>query len=91
MSWTLFEAVKFSKRRLTSIDGATYPILRFASVPDDIQIHLINRPGTPFLGAGEAAQGPTSAAIGNAIANATSVRLRDLPLTRQRIKAAIGI
>jgi nicotinate dehydrogenase subunit B len=91
MSWTLFEAVKFSKQRVTSIDWSTYPILRFASAPDDIQIHLINRPGTPFLGAGEAAQGPTAAAIGNAIANATGVRLRDLPLTRERIKAAIGI
>jgi CO/xanthine dehydrogenase Mo-binding subunit len=91
MSWTLFEAVKFSKQRMTTIDWATYPILRFASVPDDIQIHLINRPGTPFLGAGEAAQGPVAAAIGNAIANATGVRIRDLPLTRERIKAAIGI
>ena len=48
-------------------------------------------PGKPFLGTGEAAQGPTAAAIGNAIADATGVRLRELPLTRDRIKAAIGV
>ena len=54
-------------------------------------MHLIDRPGQPFLGTGEAAQGPTAAAIANALADATGVRLRELPFTRRRVKAAIGI
>jgi CO/xanthine dehydrogenase Mo-binding subunit len=74
---------------MISIDWFTYPILCFASAPDDIQIHLIYRPESPFLGAGEAAQGPTAMAIGNVIANATGIRLRYLPLIRERIKAAM--
>ena len=48
-------------------------------------------PGQPFLGTGEAAQGPTAAALANAVADATGVRLRDLPLTPARVKAAIGV
>ena len=52
---------------------------------------VIDRPGEPFLGTGEAAQGPAGAAIANAIANATGVRLRDVPLTREKIKAAVGV
>ena len=60
-------------------------------MPDAVEVHVINRPGLPFLGCGEAGQGPTAAAIANAIADATGQRLRDLPLTRERIKAAIGI
>ena len=50
---------------------------------------MINRPGQPFLGSGETGQGPTAAAIGNAVAQATGKRMRDLPLTRKRIKEAI--
>jgi nicotinate dehydrogenase subunit B len=65
------------------------PILRFDAVPEHIDVHIINRPGQPFLGSGETGQGPTAASIANAIANATGKRLRDLPLTRKRIKKAI--
>jgi CO/xanthine dehydrogenase Mo-binding subunit len=54
-------------------------------------VHIINQPGQPFLGCGEASQGPAAAAIANGIADATGQRLRDLPLTRERIKTAIGI
>jgi len=54
-------------------------------------VQVIERPGAPFLGTGEAAQGPTAAALANAIANATGARLRELPLSRTRIKAAIGV
>jgi CO/xanthine dehydrogenase Mo-binding subunit len=89
MSWTLYEAVTFDDTRITSIDWQTYPILRFNSVPDSVEVHVINRPGQPFLGSGETGQGPAAASIANAIANATGRRLRDLPLTRKRIKAAI--
>jgi nicotinate dehydrogenase subunit B len=89
MSWTLYEAVTFDDTRITSIDWQTYPILRFNSVPDRIDVHIINRPGQPFLGSGETGQGPAAASIANAIANATGKRLRDLPLTRKKIKDAI--
>jgi len=89
MSWTLFESVTFDDVRITSIDWQTYPIARFNSVPDRIDVHIINRPGLPFLGSGETGQGPAAASIANAIANATGKRLRNLPLTRRRIKDAI--
>ncbi len=90
-SWTLYESVSFDDTRITSIDWATYPILRFNAVPDQIDVHVINRPGQPFLGSGETGQGPAAAAIANAVADATGKRLRDLPLTRRRIKDAIGV
>jgi CO/xanthine dehydrogenase Mo-binding subunit len=89
MSWTLYEAVTFNDTRITSIDWQTYPILRFDAVPESIEVHIINRPGLPFLGSGETGQGPAAASIANAIADATGRRLRDLPLTRKRIKDAI--
>jgi nicotinate dehydrogenase subunit B len=89
MSWTLYEAVTFDDTRITSIDWQTYPILRFNAVPDSIDVHIINRPGMPFLGSGETGQGPAAASIANAIANATGKRLRNLPLTRKRIRDAI--
>jgi len=88
-SWTLHEAVSFDEVRITSRDWSTYPILRFPDLPDTVEVHLIDRPGQPFLGTGEASQGPAAAAIANAVADATGVRLRELPLTRKRIKAAI--
>jgi CO/xanthine dehydrogenase Mo-binding subunit len=88
-SWTLYESVSFDDTRITSIDWQTYPILRFNSVPDSIKVHIINRPGQPFLGSGETGQGPAAASLANAIAHATGKRLRDLPLSRKRIKDAI--
>jgi CO/xanthine dehydrogenase Mo-binding subunit len=90
-SWTLYESVSFDDTRITSVDWSTYPILRFSSVPDRVDVHVVDRPGQPFLGCGEAGQGPTAAAIANAVANAAGKRLRDLPLTAARIKAAIGV
>ena len=90
-SWTLREAVAFDETRITSRDWSTYPILRFAELPDHVDVHLIDRPGQPFLGTGESAQGPTAAAIGNAVADAVGARIRELPLTPRRVKAAIGI
>ncbi|TKV77488.1 xanthine dehydrogenase family protein molybdopterin-binding subunit [Bradyrhizobium elkanii] len=88
-SWTLYESVTFDQTRITSIDWQTYPILRFNAVPDSIAVHIINRPGQPFLGSGETGQGPAAASLANAIAHATGRRLRDLPLSRKRIKDAI--
>ena len=90
-SWTLYESVSFDDTRITSVDWSTYPILRFDAVPESIDVHVINRPGQPFLGSGETGQGPAAGAIANAVADATGHRLRDLPLSKQRIKAAIGV
>jgi nicotinate dehydrogenase subunit B len=89
-SWTLFEQTTFDTQRITSYDWGTYPIMRFTSMPRSIEVHLIDRPGKPFLGVGEAAQGPTAAVLANAIANATGIRLRDLPLAGARLKAALS-
>src|SRR5690606_22478503 len=79
-SWAMYEQVLYDEHRIRSYDWSTYPIMRFSDVPMHIDVHLIDRPGARFLGAGEGSQGPTPAAIANAIANATGRRLRDLPL-----------
>jgi nicotinate dehydrogenase subunit B len=89
-SWTLFEQTTFDTRNITSFDWSTYPIMRFSAVPKSVEVHLIDRPGLPFLGVGEAAQGPTAAALANAICNATGHRMRDLPLAGARLKAALA-
>jgi nicotinate dehydrogenase subunit B len=88
LSWTLKEEVLFDKKQVLSEDWKTYsyPILTFEEVPP-IEIVLINRPGEPFLGTGEAAQGPTAAALGNAVFDATGVRYRRIPFTPKRIVA----
>jgi CO/xanthine dehydrogenase Mo-binding subunit len=88
-SWTLKEALRFNPEGILSHDWMTYPILTMTEVPK-IEIELINRPTERSLGAGEASQGPTVAAIANAFAHATSKRLRDLPLAPARVKAALG-
>ncbi|WP_322102630.1 xanthine dehydrogenase family protein molybdopterin-binding subunit [Paraburkholderia sp. J41] len=88
-SWTLFEQTRFDRQRITSADWSSYPILRFASVPKAVEVVLIDRPGLPFLGVGEAAQGPAAAALANAIFDATGVRIRDLPLLGEAGKTAL--
>ena len=90
-SWTLFEAVTFDRQRITSRDWASYPILRFPAAPASVEVIVIDRPGEPFLGVGECGQGPASAAVGNALAHAIGRRLRDLPLSAETVKAAIGV
>ena len=90
-SWTVYESVAFDRTRVTSRDWGSYPIMRFSTVPDAVDVSVIDRPGSPFLGTGEAAQGPTAAAIANALADATGARVRELPLTAARVKAAIGV
>ncbi len=87
-SWTLAEEVTFDATRVTSLDWGGYPILRFPQVPDRIDVVVVDRPGQPFLGTGEATQGPTAAAIANAVADATGVRFRELPLSPARVRAA---
>jgi CO/xanthine dehydrogenase Mo-binding subunit len=89
ISWTLYEAVTFDNTRVTSIDWASYPILRFGSVPDSVEVHIVDRPGDPFLGTGEAAQGPAAAALGNAVRQVTGKRITDLPISRARVQDAM--
>ena len=90
-SWTLYESATFDAAGVTSLDWASYPIMRFDAVPDSVEVHVIDRPGEPFLGAGECGQGPAAAAVANAVAHATGKRLRNLPLTQDKVKAAIGV
>ena len=79
-SWTLYERLRFGPEGIASIDWASYPIMRYSNVPAKVDVVLIDRPGAPFLGVAEAAQGPMAGALGNALADATGKRLRDLPL-----------
>lgn len=89
LSWTLREAIAFDVAHRTSFDWSSYPILRFPAAPGRVEVHVIDRPRQPFLGVGEAAQGPTAAALANAVAHALGVRLRDMPLSPERIRAAL--
>ncbi|OCP20920.1 MULTISPECIES: molybdopterin cofactor-binding domain-containing protein [unclassified Ensifer] len=84
ISWTLKEAISLENDRVPALDWQSYPILRFSDVPQ-IETRFIVDRGSPPLGAGEASQGPVAAAIGNAASRALGVRLRDLPLTRERL------
>jgi CO/xanthine dehydrogenase Mo-binding subunit len=89
ISWTLKERVVYDAEGVTSLNWNSYPILTFAEVPE-VEVAVIDRPELPPLGAGEGTQGPTAAAIGNAIYNAMKVRLRDMPFTRERLIAALA-
>jgi CO/xanthine dehydrogenase Mo-binding subunit len=90
-SWTLYEEVRFDRRHITSTDWSGYPILRFPAAPESVEVHVLPRPGQPFLGTGEAGQGPMAAAVANALWDATGARVRDLPLSAGKVKAAIGV
>jgi len=87
-SWTLREQVRFDRDQITSASWDSYPILRFTEVPE-VAVCIMDTPGEPEVGAGEIALGPVAGAIGNAVADAAGVRVRDLPLTRDRIARAI--
>ncbi|MGE5139055.1 MAG: molybdopterin cofactor-binding domain-containing protein [Rudaea sp.] len=88
-SRALKEQVTWEDSHITSIDWDSYPILKFSEVPD-VEIVLIDRPDQPALGAGEPATVTTAAAIANAIFAASGARVREVPLTFQRIRAALG-
>jgi CO/xanthine dehydrogenase Mo-binding subunit len=83
-SMTLKEQVTMEGQGVTSVDWSTYPILKFSEVPE-IETVLVDAPDQPTLGMGECTFGPTAAAIGNAVAHALGVRIRDMPFTRERI------
>ena len=89
MSWALKEAVQFDHTRITTQSWADYPILRFSEVPE-LNIHVLDQPDQPSLGAGESVQGPVAAALGNALFDALGVRVRHLPLSQDHILEALN-
>jgi CO/xanthine dehydrogenase Mo-binding subunit len=86
ISRTLYEEVAFDASRVRSVDWRTYPIARAADVPDAVDVVLLDRRDLPPGGAGEPSSRGVPAAIGNAIYDATGVRLRRLPFTPARVK-----
>jgi nicotinate dehydrogenase subunit B len=90
VSRVLKEEVRFSETTAVAArDWGAYPILTFPELPA-IDVMLMDRPGEPPLGAGESASVPSAAAIVNAVYDATGVRFRELPLTPERVLAALG-
>jgi CO/xanthine dehydrogenase Mo-binding subunit len=90
ISRTLLEEVTWDDQKITSVDWRTYkPLFLSAEVPA-IEIVLINRPDMPAAGAGETAVTVTAGAIANAIFDATGLRLRQVPFTPERVKAAMA-
>jgi nicotinate dehydrogenase subunit B len=89
LSRALMEEVQFDRSRVTSVNWSTYPIMRFSDVPK-LDIELVDRPTLPPLGAGEAACTPVAAALANAVFDATGARLRTVPFSPQRVKAALN-
>jgi CO/xanthine dehydrogenase Mo-binding subunit len=89
-SRTLFEEVRFDRNRVTSVDWVSYPILELADAPEAIDIVLIDRPHMAPQGAGEPSTRAVPAAIANAVYDATGVRMRRVPITPERMKAALA-
>jgi nicotinate dehydrogenase subunit B len=87
-SWVLKEQVRFEGGGISSLDWESYPVLRFSEVPE-IRVELVDSATDVPLGVGETTVGPTAAAIGNAVSHALGARIRDLPLTRERIMATL--
>ena len=90
LSRSLKEEVMFDRSRVTSVDWLTYPVARASDVPAVVEVVLLNRPDLPPGGAGEPSSRATTAAIGNAIFDATGARVRQAPLTPARVKAALA-
>jgi nicotinate dehydrogenase subunit B len=88
VSRTLFEEVQFDERGVTNLDWKTYETVRFQDVPE-VEIVLIDHPDLGFLGAGEASIIPIPSAIANAVFDATGARVRDIPLTPERVLRAL--
>ena len=90
LSRTLFEEVRFDRSGVQSVDWLTYPILDIADAPESIEVVLINHPEIAPTGAGEPTIRTIPAAVANAFFDATGVRLRRVPLTPERVKAALA-
>jgi nicotinate dehydrogenase subunit B len=90
ISRTLWEEVKFDNKSVTSVDWQTYPILDITETPEMIDFALVNHPELPPTGAGEPSMRPLSAAIANAVFDATGVRIRRVPFSPDRVKQALS-
>ena len=95
LSRAIHEEVRFDAEKVTSLDWFSHPTLRHADVPERVEVVLVNgdpnpnRPDLPPYGAGEASFKPMLAAIGNAIFDATGVRIRRVPFREDRVLAAL--
>ncbi len=89
ISRSIYEQVTWNHETVTSRDWVTYPILHTADMPDEVKIVMVHRPSVPPAGAGEPSSRPTAAAIGNAVFDATGVRVRTAPLTPANVLAAM--
>ena len=89
-SRALHEEVRFDRNNVTSVDWNTYPILDITEAPEAVEVVLINRPEMPPQGAGEPSTRPIAAVIANAIFDATGARMRQVPFTPERVKAAMA-
>ncbi len=83
-SWTMMEEVNYDQNGITSFDWTSYPIMRMMDVPE-VEVHILDRPKTKPMGAGEAAMGPVAAAIANAVFDASGIRVRNLPIKAEKI------
>jgi nicotinate dehydrogenase subunit B len=90
LSRTLWEEVQFDNKSVTSVDWMTYPILDIVDTPAEIDVVLIDRPDVAPTGAGEPSMRPLAAAVANAIFDATGVRIRRVPFSPERVKAAFS-
>jgi CO/xanthine dehydrogenase Mo-binding subunit len=88
ISWALIEEARFGEHGVASLDWQTYPVIRFRDIPE-IHVELVDASAHDPLGVGECAGGPAAAAIGNAVAHALGTRIRDMPMTRERIIEAL--
>lgn len=90
VSRTLWEEVTFDKKSVTSVDWISYPILDITETPGQVDVVIVNHPELPPTGAGEPSIRPIAAAIANAIFDATGVRIRRVPFSPERVKAALS-
>ncbi len=88
ISWTLIEEARLGENGVAGLDWQSYPVIRFRDIPE-IRVELVDASGHDPLGVGECAGGPAAAAIGNAVAHALGTRIRDMPMTRERIIEAL--
>ena len=89
VSRVLKEEVTFNKTGVTSLDWNSYPVLRFAEHPEVVPI-VVQRMEEPSSGAGEEVMGATAAAVANAFFDATGSRLRQYPMTPERVRTALA-
>ena len=90
VSRTLWEEVTFDRKAVTSVDWLSYPILDITETPAEVDVVLINHPEIAPSGAGEPSIRPVAAAIANAIFDASGVRIRRVPFSPERVKAALS-